>query len=140
MASVASSSSSSSSKGAFPFSDGTLKFDEYISDISCYYSSPTAIDDCNNTTKSTKFRTNKLFANDPELYLGDDCDTHYESVLMNSDLINLLNTDFDGFSKTNQNLNVNVFAKHKAQKRLEMLLAHVSTTFLNSSNNNEKGK
>lgn len=138
MAAVA--SSSSSSKGTFPFSDRTLKFDEYISDISCYYSSPTAIDDCNNTIKSTSFRTNKLFANDPELYMGDDCDTRYESMLMNSDLINLLNTDFDGFSKTNQDLNVNVFAKHKAQKRLEMLLAHVSTTLLNSSNFKGKGK
>ncbi|KAG2228927.1 hypothetical protein BDF21DRAFT_422900 [Thamnidium elegans] len=137
MATVA---SSSSSKGTFPFSHGTLKFDEYISNISCYYSSPTVIDDCNNTTKSTTFRTNTLFANDPELYMGDDCDTHYESMLMNSELINLLNTDFDGFSKTNQDLNVNVFAKHKAQKRLEMLLAHVNTTFLNPSNHKGKGK
>lgn len=120
----------SSSKSRFPFSH-RVKFDDLISEIPYFYESPSHIDPAPATFKTTPYH-------DPELYMGDDCDTSYEMMLMNSGF--MMSKDIDGFSKANQDLNMNMFnspEKHKAHQRLEMLLAHVNSTF---SNSNEKGK
>lgn len=134
---------SSSSKGSFSFSHGKriLKFDEFVSEIPRFYSSPATNESSNTTFRTTTALSS--FVNDPELYMGDNCDTGYENMLMNSDLFQLLDSDIDGFSKTNQNLGVDIFCspeKRRAQKRLQMLLAHVNHSFLNDTTNTSKGK
>lgn len=135
----------SSSKGNFTFTHGqnTLKFDEFVSEIPRFYSSPAVIE-----SSTATFRTSTSlasFVNDPELYMGDDCDAGYENMLMNSDLCQLLKSDIDGFSKANQNLDIDMFCspeKRRAQKRLQMLLTHVNHSFINDTTirSKEKGK
>ncbi|KAG2205790.1 uncharacterized protein EV154DRAFT_185016 [Mucor mucedo] len=133
----------SSSKGSFPFSHGknSLKFDKFVSEIPLFYSSPAVIESNNPTFRTTASLAS--YVNDPELYMGENCDAGYEHMLMNSDLCQLLDNDIDGFSKTNQNLDVDMFSspeKRRAQKRLQMLLTHVNHSFLKDTTNNTKGK
>ncbi|KAI9348824.1 hypothetical protein BD770DRAFT_395056 [Pilaira anomala] len=130
---------SSSSKSRFPSFSHRVKFDDLISEIPYFYDASTHIDPA--APAATTFKTTASY-HDPELYMGDDCDTSYEMMLMNSEF--MMNKDIDGFSKTttNQDLNIHLFHSpenhKKAHQRLEMLLAHVNSTFSNS--NNEKGK
>ncbi len=63
--------------------------------------------------------------------MGDDCDTIYQVTLLNSNLLQLLTNDIDGFTKT-KDLDVTIFnspEKCKAHQRLGMLLAHVNTCY-----------
>jgi hypothetical protein len=143
---------SSSSKG-FPFTQhkSTLQFEELISEIPFLYSNNSIIDDyASNKSNATNFRSSStivdsstaIYLNDPELYMGDDCDTLYQDTLLNSNLLQLLTNDIDGFTKNHQELDVNIFnspEKHKAHQRLGMLLAHVNTSYSTPSNNKGKG-
>jgi hypothetical protein len=114
-----------STSKAFPFSQGDNKFGEFISDIPRFYAPTmtTVVDD------QPSFRTTSMdtYVTDPELFMGDDCDTYYQQTLMNSDFLQPLNNDIDGYTKTNKDLNVNLFCSSSTQahQRLEMLLAHV---------------
>ncbi|CAO3634957.1 unnamed protein product [Mucor hiemalis] len=114
----------SSSSKEFPFAqarNSTLKFEELLSQIPFFYSSSsTFIDDHSNSNSNTtttssssksssnKFRTvtpldTSVYHNDPELFMGDDCDTLYQNTLLNSNLLQILTSDMDGFSKTIKN-------------------------------------
>jgi hypothetical protein len=67
------------------------------------------------SSSSTSFRTHyELKSDDPELFMGDDCDTEYEQMLMNSDFMDWLN-------KNHPNL---LFQSNKSNERLKMVLAH----------------
>lgn len=144
----------SSSSKEFPFAqtrNSTLKFEELISQIPFFYSfSSTLNDDHNNsssssssTSKSNTFRTAtpiNTYKNDPELYMGDDSDTLYQHTLMNSNLLQILTSGVDGFSKNNKELDLTIFSspeKQRAHNRLGMLLAHVNST---SDYKTDKGK
>lgn len=147
----------SSSSKEFPFAqtrNSTLKFEELISQIPFFYStSSTFIDDHHNsssssssTSHSSKFRTatpidtSSYYKNDPELYMGDDSDTLYQNTLMNSNLLQILTSDIDGFSKNSKELDLKIFSspeKQRAHQRLGMLLAHVNS---NSDYKTDKGK
>lgn len=60
--------------------------------------------------------------------MGDDCDASYEATLLNSGLLDWLSKD-----------EANIFHHSTSQKRLEMLLRHLSTTDP-AAINDKKGK
>ncbi|KAI8344299.1 hypothetical protein BC941DRAFT_408281 [Chlamydoabsidia padenii] len=63
------------------------------------------------TSTSSSFRTTNTYANDPELYMGDDCDADYAQALMQSGL----------FSSSQDNNNND----DSALERLRLMLAHL---------------
>ncbi|CEP13897.1 hypothetical protein [Parasitella parasitica] len=72
------------------------------------------------SSSTTSFRTTtipSITADDPELYMGDDCDAYYEATLLNSGLFDWLNQE-----------NTSLFHHPASQKRLEMLLLHLTCT------------
>ncbi|CAO3623857.1 unnamed protein product [Mucor fragilis] len=87
-------------------------FDELLSTIPLF-SQPLS----SGSSTPPSFRTNEIAVNDPELYMGDDCDASYEATLLNSGLLDWLNKE-DAIT----------FHHSSSQKRLEMLLMHLSTT------------
>lgn len=108
-----------SSKG-FP---SQKSFDELISSIPLFNQS--------SSSSPPSFRTStspSITVNDPELYMGDDCDASYEATLLNSGLLDWLSKD-----------EANIFHHSTSQKRLEMLLRHLSTTDP-AAINDKKGK
>ncbi|ORE04853.1 hypothetical protein BCV72DRAFT_8133, partial [Rhizopus microsporus var. microsporus] len=69
------------------------------------------------SSKNESFRTKEyhISRNDPELYLGDDCDAEYEQMLMNSHFMEWLNKHHPDvlFNRT-----------AASNERLKMILAH----------------
>lgn len=121
---------SSSTSKAFPFSQGINNFDEFISDLPHFYgtSTTTGTELGSRSRAPATFKTIDTYLKDPEFFMGDDCDTYYQDTLLNSDLLQYLESDIDGFTKTNKDLNVNeLFASTPqiAHQRLEMLLSHM---------------
>jgi hypothetical protein len=105
----------SSSKGFH--SKKTNHYDSLISNQPQYsYSSPSS---------SASFRTATTTAYDPELFLGDDCDSSYEATLMQSGLLDWLQTDVDGFPKTSTTQDI---FRCCATPRLEMILNHIANS------------
>ncbi|GAN01906.1 hypothetical protein MAM1_0013c01342 [Mucor ambiguus] len=86
-------------------------FDELLSTIPLFNQPSSS---CSSTP--TSFRTNEIAVNDPELYMGDDCDASYEATLLNSGLLDWLSKE-----------DTIAFHHSSSQKRLEMLLMHLST-------------
>ncbi|KAF1798367.1 hypothetical protein FB192DRAFT_1460721 [Mucor lusitanicus] len=89
-------------------------FDELLSAIPLFNQPSSS---CSSTPPS--FRTNEivLAVNDPELYMGDDCDASYEATLLNSGLLDWLSKE-----------DTITFHHSSSQKRLEMLLTHLSSS------------
>ncbi|KAG2204910.1 hypothetical protein INT46_002679 [Mucor plumbeus] len=114
----------SSSKG-FP---SQKSFDELMSSIPFFNQSTAS---SSSSSPSSSFRTSKILsttANDPELYMGDDCDASYEANLLSSGLLDWLSKD-----------EANIFHHSTPQKRLEMLLLHLTTSDPTAIND-KKGK
>jgi len=110
----------SAAKGSQP----PKSFDELLSSIPLFNQLTPA-----SSSTSASFRTNDRAAvNDPELYMGDDCDASYEATLLNSGLLDWLSKD-----------DTIAFHHSSSQKRLEMLLMHLTTTDA-AETNNGKGK
>lgn len=99
---------SSTSKGL----PAQKSFDELISAVPLFSPSVTA--------PSSSFRTTSVplvTSNDPELFMGDDCDASYEAALLNAGLLDWLESD-----------DTVMFHNPLPHKRLEMLLLHLTTT------------
>ncbi|KAI8641920.1 hypothetical protein BD408DRAFT_417337 [Parasitella parasitica] len=94
--------------------------DELISSIPLF---------CQPSSSTSAFKTatiSSITIDDPELYMGDDCDASYEATLLNSGLLEWLSQD-----------DTNIFHHPTTQKRLEMLLVHLTCIDSASDSNKE---
>ena len=130
----------SSGSKEYPFSQqsNSSTFDAILSQIPFFQSSsskPTT------TENPNTFRTLDMYKNDPELFMGDNCDALYEDTLLNSSLLQYLTSDMDGFTKNHKEIDTSLFnaESQTAHHRLEMLLAHVNTIHTTPPHQN-KGK
>lgn len=92
------------SKGIF--TANTNKWDQLISNT------PSTSSSSSSNSGSFKSRPDT-----EELFLGDDCDSNYELMLLNSGFLDYLNTE-----------ETVVFSTGKATSRLELVLSHFQPT------------
>lgn len=132
------SSIASSSKGSLPFNRKNTDYYDSVISNQPHYSSASS-----SSSSSSTFRTTTV-AYDPELFLGDDCDSSYEATLMQSGLLDWLQNDMDGFPKTSSTKDI---FRCCATPRLEMILNHMThgnhpsyTSMASKTNKKDKEK
>ncbi|KAI8997381.1 hypothetical protein BDB01DRAFT_770923 [Pilobolus umbonatus] len=98
-----------------------------LSELPKFYTSEASSTQESKSNKHNTFRTSSCRQDDPELLMGDNCDSLYEQVLLNSDFLDLLQ------KKETVKLDLFLSPESKANGRLRMLLAHVNQSLILSS-------